>query len=333
MSRHGPPRRPGFTLVELLVVIAIIGILIGLLLPAVQKVREAAARAKCQNNFKQLGLAVHHHHDTFGLMPQYFGVEGSRYPYPDYPLENMQKVYGGWFAHLLPFVEQNPLYNFIQAEVGRSGHNEPQCLSYAAGSGGTVVVHYNGHDYVYANGASCTNEIPHGIWLEEARQAAFRILQCPSDPTASDSAGTIYGGYWGSTNYLANFNAWVSDRNAGVWGDAVSFANFTDGLSNTVLFGEGYRDCDRIGRIALYSWFYHNFGLDWYQQPNTLMFQTNPLPKDCDNWRTQSGHPMGIQVGLADGSVRSVRQTISQRTWDSVLLPRDGTMPGNDWVD
>jgi len=331
MSRRRPPRRPGFTLVELLVVIAIIAILIGLLLPAVSKVRDAAARARCQNNLKQLGIAVHHHHDTVGLMPQYFGVEGGRYPYPNWPADNLKRVYGGWFAHLLPFIEQNNLYSFIQTEIMQSGRNEPECLNYAGGGGGTVTVHYNGHDYVYSNGAYCTNEIPHGIWLDGSHQATFKILQCPADPTAQDEAGLIYGGYWGSTNYLANFNAWVSDRNEGVWSRAVSFANFTDGMSNTVLFGEAYRDCDRIGRIALYSWFYHNFGLDWYMQPNTLMFQTNPNPRDCDNWRTQSGHSMGINVCMADGSVRAVRTGISQATWDTVLLPRDGGIPGDDW--
>src|SRR5439155_16004487 len=130
----------------------------------------------------------------------------------------------------------------------------------------------NGHDYVHSTGGgSCITVIPHGIWLNGVHEAAFKILLCPADPTVSDEAGHIYNGYWGATNYLANFNAWVSERNDGLWGQAVTFANFTDGTSNTVLFGEGYRDCDRVGRIALYSWFYHNFGLDWYNQPNTLM--------------------------------------------------------------
>lgn len=308
----------GFTLIELLVVIAILAILIALLLPAVQKVREASARVKCQNNLKQLGLATQNINDTRGSLPPLCAPDGWTALTAAAPCYNG----GPWtvFAFLLPYLEQQNIYNkLVKGNIPRS-------------------------DMPPYGGGYCGGQF----------QTVIKTYLCPSDPSVANGyctttytgANSFAAGCYGANYYLfGNPNA-KSDA-ACVQGANVLPRSVPDGLSNTILFGEVYGSCGSWGDPSF------AFGSLWADSTskwrpilchNTVLketrpgyapcylFQVRPQPfTNCDPSRGQSGHTDGTNVALGDGSVRFVSQGISTATWANACDPRDGNVLGSDW--
>ena len=118
-------RRSAFTLIELLVVIAIIAILIGLLLPAVQKVREAASRMKCSNNLKQMAMGLHAHHNAYGVLPPGLGAVGDKETRPGYATVPAKLMFASWHTHILPYIEQDNLYKVMEPNTQTLGKPVP----------------------------------------------------------------------------------------------------------------------------------------------------------------------------------------------------------------
>jgi len=205
-------KRHGFTLIELLVVIAIIAVLIALLLPAVQKVREAAARTHCANNMKQLGVAVHAFHQIHKTMPTYNGIFPPAGTAPGTLQANATKqVYGSWFVHLMPYVEQNGIYSMIAQDVGMHS-NTAGNVTY---SGGTILVPgvpgksavydysgsvlipaipatYDAYNLAYADWLANGSK----TWVATTTKNGYVIYTVPPPPTKTPDPGTGVAAYW-----------------------------------------------------------------------------------------------------------------------------------------
>jgi prepilin-type N-terminal cleavage/methylation domain-containing protein/prepilin-type processing-associated H-X9-DG protein len=242
LSRLPRQRGHGFTLIELLVVIAIIAILIGLLLPAVQKVREAGARVQCQNNLKQIGLALQNYHDNNGVLPPAKINSGSSWNklhnyYSDRPF----KVYNHTgFILLLPYIEQHNL--FLLFDNTKPTCNSSWSVDYYPATGCTPSDLAN-----YAPGVNGTSNV-------DLVGTLVKTYVCPSDPGHKpDPMNTA--GYWAyaetngrrsnylfncykATDYTPDYSAGRYD--AGMFGTngAAKFSDVLDGLSNTVAVGE-----------------------------------------------------------------------------------------------
>ncbi len=298
---HHRPRR-AFTLVELLVVIAIIGVLVALLLPAVQAAREAARRMSCSNKLKQLGLAMHNYHDTFLVFPpQSLPAHGSNNAW-------------GWGPMIFPYMELQPLYDAIQPNINM------KTTSPWVGSLPTAPATFQG-----------------GILQQ--RVASF---VCPSDSGevtnqffANPRGNSNPANRYSKSNYVCNQQVIALARGtfSGPPGPTCTrIANITDGTTNVLMLSERALRPNPIEKrsVGAVVWgkpannadaatcFHPNHPINTSDPSNDFranFFNQYPAlartPSNCNSHVVTSNHPNGAMFGLCDGSVRFINQTIA----------------------
>jgi prepilin-type N-terminal cleavage/methylation domain-containing protein len=282
-------RRHGFTLIELLVVIAIIAILIGLLLPAVQKVRDAAARSQCSNNLKQIALAAQNYQGALNTLPPGFNPNS----------------YVGSLAYLLPFLEQQNIYNLVPQYLFNPNVNNGQWWLY--NSSWTAATYHIKAFECPADGS-----------LYNATQGTFAFM--------TENGYTLNAGYFpgsaasiglGATDYIASAGALGNvsasgDTFYGQWvgpfyqGSSVSIVTITDGTSNTLMFGESLGGTNRGTR---------DFNLAWMGAG--CLPTAWDLIDPCQWYSFGSNHTAIVQFAYCDGSVRMLRKIGPSTPWFS----------------
>lgn len=309
-----PSARRGFTLVELLVVIAIIAILIGLLLPAVQKVREAAQRTQCSNNLKQLGLAVQNYQSTYGTMPISIGQFGT--------------AIGTTHFFLLPYLEQGNLYNSangdsynVRASIVRI-FSCPSDVTNQAGVTASPPLQYG----VYANFATTSYA---------ANFPVFQFGQLPINLSMPNGTSNVV--IFAERYQVCDYNSKGNEALA-AW---VSYGNQNGGIANlqfywtTPMFNMPNPTVTPSG-VSIPM---NNVDVGPYPNPApsgsaynpTLAFQVRPSVNQCDFMILQTPHSSALMAGLGDGSVRPVAGGISSTTWANACNPSCTVPLGTDW--
>jgi prepilin-type N-terminal cleavage/methylation domain-containing protein len=335
MSRYRESLRTAFTLIELLVVIAIIGILIGLLLPAVQKVREAAARIQCSNNYKQIGLATHNYHDTYSKLPPMSNWVWNK------PGSNRET---GIFYSLLPFLEQKPLVD-LSKTAKNNGYYFPGAswTDYCVTIGQNPVKHF-----ICPSDASNTSHIDpnspdwYGPLYATGGYAANVLVFDPNPYTRTlltampngTSSTVIFGHklemcdgikYWGLTPGQGIYNDWdATPDQTGTYHPIPGFGWLTY-LKKRGNYMDATANVQGHGLHPLTT------GVAQDYTAGGLPFQVAPGAGNCYPAVLVSPHTGVMVVGVGDGTVRTVAPGISLSTWLSVCVPDSNTPPGNDW--
>jgi prepilin-type N-terminal cleavage/methylation domain-containing protein len=303
-ARH----RRGFTLIELLVVIAIIGLLLALLLPAIQRAREAMNRVRCQNNLRQLGLALHQWHETYGRFPP--GLRGANYgiPPPAYTEDTYHYFYS-WMARITPYIEQDNIHRYLE---------------------GGNYLKWPWWDGWYSSGQAGVGQALGGIPL--------KLMQCPSDNRSQ--LITNYGGhpvaltaYLGvnGTDQLA-FDGILHVNARVTMGEIVA----GDGSSNTLLVGERPPSVD-----LLYGWWFAGsgdypyfgatdvvLGVNEYDPATGQRYQYGPGqlqdPQNIHRWHFWALHVVGSNFLFADCHTRSIRYSVNNSVLRALSTYRGG---------
>ncbi|QDV32345.1 DUF1559 domain-containing protein [Tautonia plasticadhaerens] len=323
------PRRPvGFTIIELLVVVAIVGVLVALLLPAVQGAREAARRVQCTNNLKQIALAMHHYHDVHRCFPP--GKKGC--------------CWGTWLVYVLPHLERPALYDSWNADGSNlpgvpSEHDDP--LRYFGAANRTVTS-------TWISAYLCPSDDTNAPISERMNGVTY---SCTSQNYAANFGNTTQfqedfrGDAFGGAPFVDIGSPYRGLTRTDPGRRTVGLSGLVDGTGQTLLLSEVV-----VGRgrdLRGFSWWGDAAGFEAFLTPNSSFpdamfspYYCDPSPPNppCtaattalpDNYGARSRHPSGVNAAMADGSVRFVRDAIDALTWRALSTTRGAEVISSD---